>query len=339
MKPKKLTFLIHLIGWTVYTLLTLLNNTHTGFWYVIKVNVGIAPLYYVIALILARHFRGSSWWWGMVLLLALYPFALAYCYGYIYRVLPLWNVQLQQTDVEFSWLEFVAIVTMFYLRLIVYAALIETIRRTYAYLRYKRKAEHERDASRDAQLRFRISTHFQANALNVMASHAVRRDDRATAEMVKHMASLQRYSMETADDRLGLISIRREMEQLSNFVRLVNLQHGRRTVLEFSVSGKWRGQVIPPTTLLTIADNMERHGALTADHPGVLHLSFTPGGYTVTSRNRIAEDRMPIRERRGGTGLANIRQRMDLLLPGQYTLVTNRNGNEFILILTVRPAP
>src|SRR5690606_20274917 len=120
------------------------------------------------------------WRWGITALLALYPAALLYGYGYVYGLLPLWGVSLQNAGVSFSWTEFVGVMSMYYLHLTVYAALIKAVRQTYASRKNRQRAEGERDALRDKLLRFQINGHFQSNVLNVIASRAMDNGDYPT---------------------------------------------------------------------------------------------------------------------------------------------------------------
>lgn len=334
MKLRRFSILIHMAGWLIYLLLSLLKNPHTTVVYAAKVTLGITPLYYAIAHVLTHFIRKPRWWLAPLMLIALFPVVLVYAYTYVYALLPLWDVQMQRPDAVFSATEFSRVVGLFYLQLVLYAALIEATQQAVRFLTDKRIAEKERNRVRDTMLRFQISTHFQFNALNVVAANAAASDDQTTLEIVRRMASLQRYSMEAAAERMSLVALSREISKLDEFVKLVCFRHGGLPVMQLSITGELAGQAIPPVVLLTKADNMVRHGVLSVEHPGILRLALYPDGYTFFCRNRIRSDmRLPAES--NGTGLANVRQRLDLLLPGQYTLETSKEKGEFIGILTV----
>src|SRR5690606_14273391 len=158
-------------------LLSLLKNPHTTVVYAAKVTLGITPLYYAIAHVFTRFIRKRRWWLAPLMLIALYPAVLGYAYAYVYAILPLWDVRMQRPDAMLSAAEFARVVGLFYLQLLLYAALIEATQQALRFFRDKRVAEKERNRVRDTMLRFQISTHFQFNALNVVAANASPSDD------------------------------------------------------------------------------------------------------------------------------------------------------------------
>ncbi|WP_257657891.1 sensor histidine kinase [Parapedobacter lycopersici] len=339
MKPNRFSIVFHVVGWLIYVLLTWLSNAHVGLWFVLKVIVGIAPLFYCVYYIVAVYVPVCGWPRGGALLVLLFPGVLGYTYGWVYGILPYWGARLQRPEATFSLVEFVAMVGLFYLRLVVYAILLNAVRRGGILLAKRIKAEKERNRIRDSLLRFQISPHFQQNALNVIAANAATNRDHTTGEMVTIMASLQRYCMEATTGRLALVAVSREAAKLREFVKLVCLRYGGQPVMQLTVSGAPAAESIPPLTLLTGADNMVRHGVLTATHPGRMQLVFGPDGYTFRCRNRIAAKGEDAVAGTGGQGLANIRERLELLLPGQYMLETRKEGEEFISELTITHTP
>src|SRR5690606_6681932 len=146
--------------------------------------------------------------------------------------------------------------------------------------------------------------------------------DHTTAAMVGIMASLQRYCVETTSRRMALVPISREIGKLREFVELVCLRHDGQQVTRLVGTGMPDGLLIPPVTLLTEADNMVRHGVLTTECPGTLHLTLQADGYRFCCRNRIRATGGNEPAQPGGLGLDNVSERLELLMPGQYTLET-----------------
>lgn len=158
-------------------------------------------------------------------------------------------------------------------------------------------------------LRSQMDPHFLFNALNGIAVLARRGQNAAVEKMVNGLASLLRYSLETASAQL--VPLRVDLDALQHYLDVEGARFGSRLTVALDVPEALLGRMVPSFLLQPIAENAIRHGFDEASRP--LHIEVVArdnaGGMTivVTDDGVGLVERAPVND---GIGLGNTRARL-----------------------------
>lgn len=292
----------------------------------------VLPVYYGMAYVLSRLFRPYRWLVGLAALLLLCLFSLGYAYVCVYVILPWLKISWPVHEMAFDLPQFMAAIGVFFIRLLIYAVVIESLRRVADYYVDRARARKALADTMDAFLRFQINAHLQFNLLSTMSKDARKRDDQRAVAITAGLTKLTQYSLDIANGKQSRVSVLREKDALATLVQLVQLDHSGLPAMEFEVRGRYCGQLVPPAVFLTAAENALRYGVVSADCPAWLLLELHSDGFVFTCRNRIDPD--PV-ESGTGHGLRNIRERLEILFSGRHQLTAEEKNNDFEFYLRI----
>ena len=143
-----------------------------------------------------------------------------------------------------------------------------------------------------------------------------------------------RYNLEGAgSDGKTLLNL--ELEQVENLVEINRYRFDRELCLEIRLSKGPEGLRIIPLVLITLTENLFKHGHLTDPyHPALLEVSTDERGLmSYSTRNR--KKAKSTDKRTSSLGLENTRIRLQHSYPGRYTLNIQEDQNFFELQLTL----
>jgi len=183
-----------------------------------------------------------------------------------------------------------------------------------AFYRRLREAEAAQYEARLAALRAQINPHFLFNAFNSIAALVRTRPDEAEA-VVQDLSALFRYALQASKDG-GMATVDRELEAARRYLRVEKARFRDRLTVRVDVPEALRGAPLPGMTLQPLVENAVQHGvgetrndctvaieARRTDDRLVLRVTDTGPGFDTTDLDAVLE---------GGTGLANVRERLDL---------------------------
>jgi len=129
--------------------------------------------------------------------------------------------------------------------------------------REKSAIEQKFQQARNAYLEQQVSPHLLFNTLNFVYNKVFLSSPEA-GRCVLLLADLMRFSLEEHDAE-GRTALADELEQLSNLIVINQCRYDYPLSLNFSASGDFRGIRVIPLLLLTIAENLFKHGNLRLD--------------------------------------------------------------------------
>lgn len=184
-------------------------------------------------------------------------------------------------------------------------------------------------------LKSQIHPHFLFNTLNNIYALTLNKSDEAP-EMLVRLSEILHYLLYECSEEM--VPLEREMEMLGNYIELERIRYGERLELseEFGVNpGK---VLIAPMLLLPFVENAFKHGAARQrDRISILiHLSLENDrlSFRVENSKRSVQDE-DREEKSHGLGLANVRQRLEMLYPGKYDLSIKDTGTRFLVSLSL----
>lgn len=192
-----------------------------------------------------------------------------------------------------------------------------------------------RTAQLNSELRFlksQINPHFLFNTLNNVYSLAYLKSDLA-APMILKLSGMLRYMLYDCD--APKVAIQKEIEYLQDYVELQVLNPTDRPKVKFEISNQAPHLQIEPMLFVNFIENAFKHGNL--NHPrGFIKilLKIDPNELLFKVENSVGDSTS--KDKVGGLGLQNVRQRLSLIYPERHHLATEQNSSHFKISLLLR---
>ncbi len=174
-------------------------------------------------------------------------------------------------------------------------------------------------------LRGQLNPHFLYNALNSV--EALSREAPAQIpEVVRRLCECLRYVLHPKKG--GLATLDQELHEVSNYLHVEELRFGENLVVETNVSDAARPVLVPEFLLQPLVENAIKYGMKTSEMPlrVVIRAGCAGGELEIEVRNSGHWSRDAGDARRGGVGLENLRNRLDLLYANCHRLKTTEEA-------------
>lgn len=181
-------------------------------------------------------------------------------------------------------------------------------------------------------LKYQVNPHFFMNTLNNIHALVDIDPERAKASIVE-LSKLMRYVLYEGNNRLTPLS--REVQFLNNYVRLMSMRYSDNVRISLDVPEVLPDSLLPPLLLVIFVENAFKHG-ISYRTKSFVEISLQPHGDRLlfscrNSRPEIKHDE----NMKGGVGLSNVRRRLDLLFPGNYTLDIKEQEDTYTVHLDI----
>ncbi|MCS7035658.1 MAG: histidine kinase [Saprospiraceae bacterium] len=188
--------------------------------------------------------------------------------------------------------------------------------------RYQQEKQILQTQTIQSELRFlksQINPHFLFNTLNNLYALTLKKSDKAP-EIVLKLSEIMRYMLYDCNERQ--VPLEREVQYIHNYLDLERLRQPKGADIQFVTEGFISDQMIAPLIFVPFLENSFKHGL---NHHtrggGYVRLRLKVEGKQLEfSIENSKPDPPPPPSTSGGIGLANVRQRLDLLYPGKYAL-------------------
>lgn len=328
----------HVLIWSVYVLLNFgLNRLFMQdirFLDNLLVNLIFIALFYWLVWILSLIGRKEQRLWGIGLLLCSFFALYNISYFYIYRALPSVGVSIFEENLPFEQKEFLQNYYLVFFRFFIYAFLYSLFSRNRHNLREKMILNESRNQYRSRFLTSQIFPHFVKNTFQSLAGRAANSGDQEAVDSVFILSGLMDYTTEQAHVGDSLVYVQKEVEQLESLAELIRLQHEDKAVVELLKEGSFAGEKIPPLTLLTFLENVLKYGKISAKHPLCIQAVYQEPGFLFFCRNRKRTNMEYSSSSK--IGLNNIRQRLEMHLPGLHELKVEDSQYYFNVVLAIK---
>lgn len=178
-----------------------------------------------------------------------------------------------------------------------------------------------------------LNPHFLFNSLNnirfVIHESAERADHTITA-----LSEILRYSLESS--RRDKVPLDEEMAMVDRYLEVMALQLEDRLQFDGSVPEALNNCLLPPMSLQLLVENAVKHGIENRREAGRLSLQARESGDDIIITLSNPQCRSPVAAARNtGTGLDNLRRRLDLLYGSRAGLITHSDEDTFTVTLTL----
>lgn len=181
-------------------------------------------------------------------------------------------------------------------------------------------------------LKYQVNPHFLMNTLNNIHALVDIDPERAKASIVE-LSKLMRYVLYEGNNRLTPLS--REVQFLNNYVRLMSMRYSDNVRISLDVPEVLPDSLLPPLLLVIFVENAFKHG-ISYRTKSFVEISLQPHGDRLLFKCHNSRQQKPQDENmKGGVGLSNVRRRLDLLFPGNYTLDIKEQEDTYTVYLDI----
>jgi two-component system LytT family sensor kinase len=189
----------------------------------------------------------------------------------------------------------------------------------------KRQLALELAEAKNAYLRTQINPHFMLSTLSYIHDNT-RLSEPEAAQAVLYLSKLLRYALAT-EHGPEKVPLHIEIEQVENLFNITKIRKAQ-TFIEFNYEQKDTEVKVIPFVLLSLAENMLKHGNLSdASNPGKITISIMDNILTIHTSNVISAG---INDTGFHTGLSSIRERLAHIYGNRGTIsYGNEKSNHF----------
>lgn len=186
--------------------------------------------------------------------------------------------------------------------------------------KHKKEVKNEQLSTELAFLKSQINPHFLFNSLNSIYSLAHQKSDLAPEAIIR-LSKIMRYIIDDAASSKVLLE--KELEHLSDYIELQKLRLTHKTILTYNVDQQAGNETIEPMLLVPFIENAFKHGVDSVNISRItIKITVANNLLTFKSTNTIARQKTETMEAESGIGLKNVKRRLELLYPNEYSLNT-----------------
>lgn len=170
--------------------------------------------------------------------------------------------------------------------------------------------------SRNAYLQAQVNPHLLFNTLNFMYNASAKVSEKL-ADTVMNLADIMRYALTSIDDD-DKVALEKEIIHIHNYISLNQARFDEKLNVDFIIQGQTEGLRIIPLALITLVENIFKYGDLhDPENAAKIRLDIHHGKLILEIHNKKRANR---RSQGHGTGIRNLRERLDIYYSDKYSL-------------------
>jgi two-component system, LytTR family, sensor kinase len=181
-------------------------------------------------------------------------------------------------------------------------------------------------------LKNKLNPHFLFNTLNNIDSLIQKDTTAASAALIK-LSDIMRYlTYETSSDK---VELRKEVEYIENIISLYRLRIRSAEDIQFTSEGDTSVR-IAPALFVPFIENAFKFAGFRGQKPSIsIKLSSSNGIVCFNCSNYFDPVQTSPEAGHSGTGLLNVRKRLELIYPGKYDLIADKSADSFLVKLKI----
>lgn len=196
---------------------------------------------------------------------------------------------------------------------------------------------HEKQQAELENLKAQVNPHFLFNTLNTIYARAIKTDEK-TADLIMKLSNGLRYFF--AEGKQEMVSIEQEMAHLKDYVDLQDERLSKKVNVDFTSHIDDMNERIAPLLLITFVENAFKYTSILKGNQHSIsisirlvdkHLLFTCRNPYVTHMQQDSNEWI-----KSGIGLANTKQRLQLMYPNRHQLVIDQSQGFFNVTLSIQ---
>jgi sensor histidine kinase YesM len=201
------------------------------------------------------------------------------------------------------------------------------------HLKEKRSLEllKEKTEAQLQLLKAQVHPHFLFNTLNNIYSKA-QNESPGSAKMIMELSHILRYVLD--EGKHVLVPLEKELQMLSDYINLEKMRYDDKLDLHLSLPSSTEGVYIAPLLLLPFVENCFKHGTSKMLHNPWINLKIELKATSLVMKlmngKKSSQD---THDRHAGTGIENVKKRLELLYKDRYDLQINEDDEVFVVNL------
>ena len=181
-------------------------------------------------------------------------------------------------------------------------------------------------------LKAQINPHFLYNALNFLYAKSLSFSEELS-DGIMRLSDIMRYSLKP-HDKDGLVRLNEEIAHIQNVVGMAQLRFNNKVYIDFTIKGDVTDEAIIPFVLITLVENILKHGTINQEqHPVKITLEIVPGKelkFSAWNKKRIGP-----KEKSTSIGLSNTIKRLEYAYGKDCTFEVTDNAEDFDVKLSM----
>ena len=196
------------------------------------------------------------------------------------------------------------------------------------------KVENEQLKTELALLKSQVNPHFLFNTLNNLYGLITQNQNQQASDVTLKLADLMRYLLESS--KSDVVSLNKEIQFLEDYLSLEKIRLSQKTDIKFTVSGMNKELFVAPLLFIPLVENAFKHGLNTISVDSYAHFSISVQGNELffEAINSVGKSLENIEK--SGTGLENLKKRLQLIYPQKHQLDIEQTSNQFKVILHIQ---
>ncbi|MBK7883464.1 MAG: histidine kinase [Chitinophagaceae bacterium] len=177
-------------------------------------------------------------------------------------------------------------------------------------------------------LRAQINPHFLYNCLNFFYSETFEKNP-YVGEGILMLADIMRYSLKDYSKTNGLTDLSEEIEHIENVINIHQKRFVNTLNISIKVEGNLENKLITPMVLITMVENVFKHGDLhDRKNPALINCYINEETQKVHFTTYNTKSRGP-KDPSTGIGLNNIKQRLQSLYKNNFSIDTSEEMDTY----------
>jgi len=191
--------------------------------------------------------------------------------------------------------------------------------------------EKQKSKSELELLKQQINPHFFFNTLNNLYAMSLTQD-KETPDTILQLSELMRYVIyKGKEEKVKLID---EIKYIKDYVDLQLIRLHKKVDYRFEEHIENESVAIPPLLFIILVENAFKHGIEPAEYNGFLHMEIVQKEHQLTFVCHNSKEENDSDER-SGIGISNLKKRLDIMYPDQYTLDLLEEHTDFRATLNI----
>ncbi|HEY0680428.1 MAG TPA: histidine kinase [Chitinophagaceae bacterium] len=193
--------------------------------------------------------------------------------------------------------------------------------------------QKENTASQLKLLTAQVHPHFLFNTLNNIYSQTQTESPKGS-KMIMELSDMLRYIL--AEGRKPLVPLQEDLSMIRDYINLEKIRYGNNLDLHLSIPADTGQLQIAPLLLLPFVENCFKHGASKFLTAPWINLKIEVNGRQLIMKLMNGKDpNQHDRKSEPGSGINNVRKRLELLYPNKHELQISNEPEVFVVNLRI----
>lgn len=196
------------------------------------------------------------------------------------------------------------------------------------------KIENKQLKTELSLLKAQVNPHFLFNTLNNLYGLIVQNQNQKASDITLKLSDLMRYLLESS--KTEQISLEKEIKFMEDYLVLEKIRLSAQADIRFEVYDLKKDIFVAPLLFISLVENAFKHGLLTISEESFAHFSLSVQGKDLFFEAKNSVGKSLDRHLKSGTGIDNLRKRLQLIYPQKHQLEIEETETLFKVTLHVQ---